>query len=385
MDQNRRKFRAFGLLLATGFASGLFVQFNAPGLYFAPAPRIEPATEAPTAMTVSLAQEEAPIAGDPAPTRQSEEDQAKAAPAEPSTQGAEIAGVEPAQENPTPDAEEATAPVLRRYDALAAVIGNTLEIVGPDGALRHIYFAPRGLVAEFDAKTIEVRQWSRDDDHLCRTFGADLRECFYLAVELDPALRRGAAAALDARIRDSAVGTAIGTVQGFGDGAVRLRRGDLRGLPDYVPLMDDKPGRDWTGAAGAEPFVGALLLRGAADEDRAATFFAPNGQLFEVKRLTRRSVSLSIWNWRREGDRVCRSVDAPPGETAEECAHVRVAGGRIEFAEAAPARRAYLRWPWPGEEDGDGASRAAMAAEINLAPAAGASQGAFKGSITDLR
>ncbi|MBB4197736.1 hypothetical protein CCR94_07880 [Rhodoblastus sphagnicola] len=441
MEQNRRTFRAFGLLLATGFASGLFVQFNAPSLYFAaphkeaPIQRVmadappvtapdarQPAAQDESALTSAIV---AAPAADPSPAP---DEAAGITPSENDTETAEgkpfgqkgeppveqvqdtgaeekavqekagqekiveekVAGQKPEDEKTAPPGPPTPA-LLRRYEAIAAVIGNTLEITRRGGDVRHVYFAPRGLVADFDRRGIEARQWSRDDDHLCRALGADMRECFYLAVELDAPLRKGAAATLDARIRDSAAGTLIGKVRGFGEGEVRLLRGDIRGLPDYVPLMDDKPDREWTDNGG-EGFVGALLLRRAEDANRAAAFFAPNGQVFEVARLTRRSVSLWIGAWRRQGDLVCRTINPTQSRAegrgqdgaAEECAHARVSGDRIEFAEAAPTRRAYLRWPWP-DEDGARANHAAQAAEVNLAPATRSDQGAFSGAFTDLR
>jgi len=374
MDQKSRKIRAFGLLLATGFASGLFVQFNAPRLYSALG-AAEPTRGAPAAPEAQVipSETETAAAAPPAPVAAIPNARADA-------QNADRPAAEPRPEDTAPQ-------VLRRYEAVAAVIGNTLEIAGPGGEARHIYFAPRGLVAEFDGRGIEARQWSRDDDHVCRALGAERRECFYLVVTLDASLRGEPAAALDARLHSGATGAVIGTVRGFGEGEVKLLRGDPRGLPGYIPLMDDKPGPDWTRDAG-ESFVGALLLRRAEDEDRAATFFAPNGQVFEVTRSTRQAVRLWIGAWRRQGDLICRTLNpttagSAPDPAQEECAHARAAGDRVEFAEAAPARRAWLRWPWP--EAGAHAGAAAQAAEITLAPTARAGKEAFGASFTDLR
>ena len=417
MKKGRYKLRVIALLIAAGFVGGLFVQYKAPGTFvFAhhasqKKKKIAVAGDDSDDLTRDGA-EIAPQAATGAP--------AGGAEAEAQQQGeeAERRAEQERQEQERQEAErrnqlapeDVTPALLRRYAAIEAVVGNTLEIAGPGGEKREIYFAPRGVVADFSGGAIVVRLWASDDDHLCRSLDGDRRECFYLAVHLDEQLQKGAFKTLPARIEALKVGDPIGAVEGMGAPAVKLLRGNVRGLPGYVPLLEGKPGPEWTAdpGAGSRSFVGALLLRRRSDDDRAATFFAPNGQVFEVSRLTRETVSLWIGSWRRLGDLVCRQPNprdmspqdnsqdtgdigrghAPDAGAAEECAHARAADGRVEFPEAGPTRRAYIRSPWADEDlAGRAAAQLPANAEVNLDPPtrSRAPINASTTSFTDLR
>jgi len=395
MKKDPYKLRAVALLIAIGFVGGMFLQYQAPGTFVFAAHKAKKKPKAQMAGAQDAAIEEgskaaAPVGAaldGPPPSEAAAEEKRRA---EEETKKAEAerkaAEAEKAKRLPP---EEVTPPLLRRYAALGAVVDNTLEITGANGDKRYLYFAARGVVAEFGAGGIEARLWSRDDDRLCRSLGGDKRECFYLAVRLNDPLRKGRASALPERIRALKEGAPIGAVEGVGAENVQLLRGNVRGLPDYVPLLEGKPGSDWTRdpAGGARSFVGALLLRQRRDEDRAATFFAPNGQVFEVARLARHTVSLWIGAWRRQGDLVCRDLKPDEqGARAQECAHVRVGDSRIEFPDASPSWRAFFRSPWPDEEPEAAGSAAAEPVSPTSEVVLGArGRKAGEASFTDLR
>lgn len=411
MKKDRYKLRVIALLIAAGFVGGLFVQYKAPGTFvFAhhtaqKKKKIAAAGGDSDDLTRDGA-EIAPRAAKDAPPAAASE---AASEAQQQGEDAERRGEQERQEAERQEAErqkqlapeDVTPALLRRYAAIAAVVGNTLEIAGPGGEKRDIYFAPRGVVADFSGAAIVARLWATDDDHLCRSLDGDRRECFYLAVHLNDQMQQGAFKALPARIDALKVGDPIGAVEGMGAQEVKLLRGNVFGLPGYVPLLEGKPGPEWTADAGggSRGFVGALLLRHRGDDDRAATFFAPNGQVLEVSRLTRETVSLWIGSWRRLGDLVCRQPTprdngviakggAPGAGAAEECAHARVADGRVEFPEAGPTRRAYIRSPWADEDPaGRAAAQLSPTAEVNLAPPtrSRAPINASATSFTDLR
>jgi hypothetical protein len=411
MKKDRYKLRVIALLIAVGFVGGLFVQYKAPGtLVFArdtsQRKKIAVAGGDSDELTRDGA-EIAPQAATGAPPAAESEAQRQ-------REEAERRAEQERREQERREAErrnqlapeDVTPALLRRYAAIAAVVGNTLEIAGPGGEKRDIYFAPRGVVADFGGGAIVARLWATDDDHLCRSLDGYRRECFYLVVHLNEQMQQGAFKTLPARVDALKVGDPIGAVEGMGAQKVKLLRGNVFGLPGYVPLLEGKPGPEWTADAGAgsRGFVGALLLRHHGDDDRAATFFAPNGQVFEVSRLTRETVSLWIGSWRRLGDLVCRqptTQGASPrdnGDIAkgaasvagavEECAHARVADGRVEFPEAGPTRRAYIRSPWADEDlAGRAAAQPPANAEVNLAPPtrSRAPINASATSFTDLR
>jgi len=370
MKKDPYKLRAVALLIAIGFVGGMFFQYHAPGTFVMAAhEKKKPSRQiaggeladdgseeaAPKGASMTGAPPSEAAAAAEAERKRREEEARKAEEAARKAAEAERLKALPP--------EEVTPPLLRRYAAASAVVDNTLEIAEANGDKRYIYFAPRGVVAEFSGDAIEARLWTRDDDRLCRSLGGDKRECFYFAVHLSEPLQKGAASALPDRIRALKLGAPIGGVDGLGAPNVKLLRGNIRNLPGYVPLLEGKPAPEWTQdpVAAGRSFVGALLLRQRRDEDRVATFFAPNGQLFEVNRLARQTVSLWIGAWRRQGDLVCRDLKPDPEQATaqtEECAHARVAGGRVEFAEAGPSWRSYFRSPWP-DEDTEAATPAA--------------------------
>jgi hypothetical protein len=388
MKKDRYKLRVIALLIAVGFVGGLFVQYKAPGTFvFA---RHDPGKKKrQVAVSEALSDEgSAEIApkgaslDGPPPSAAEQAEAAERKRREEAEQRAEAQRREEAEKQKRLRPDEITPALLRRYAAIATIIDNTLKIDDPGGETRYVYFAGRGVVADFGGGAIEARLWMRDDDHLCRGLGDDKRECFYLSVRLHDALRNGSVKTLNERIFALPEGAEIGSVEGFGAQKVTLLRGNARHLPGYVPLLEGKPGPEWTRdpALSGGGFVGALLLRHRGDVDRAATFFAPNGQVFEVSRLTRQTVGLWIGAWRRQDDGVCRQLgpldganaaDPATGAPREECAHVKITNGRVEFAEAPPARRAFIREPWADEEPAQ-ADRAAeqlsATSEVNLAP-----------------
>ncbi|MBB4197131.1 hypothetical protein CCR94_13930 [Rhodoblastus sphagnicola] len=388
MKEDPYKLRAIGLLIAAGFVGGLFVQYKAPGAFAFANHKPEKKKGVGGGNEVILqddgSEEAAPkgaALNAPPPSAAAEmkrrEEMAKKA--------------EEAEKQKAPPPEEVTPQILGRFAAISTIVDNTLEITRPDGEKRYLYFAPRGVVGEFGGARIDARLWTREGDQLCRGQGDDKRECFHLSVRLNDDLRKGSIKTLQDRIRGMSDGAPIGAVEGLAQNA-RLLRGNIRKLPGYVPLLEGKPGSEWTRDrnASGRSFVGALLLRQRKDEDRAATFFAPNGLLFEVSRATRQAVNLWVGGWRRQGEMICRDLSpeesARAGGRAEECAHARLADGRVEFAEAAPSRRAYLRAPW-ADEDPEPATPAVVApakGEVKLAPPPRAPD-AEPSSFTDLR
>jgi hypothetical protein len=401
MKKDPRKLRVIALLIALGFVGGMFVQYKAPGTFVFPGHKAEKKNKAAVAQggrdaldeegSAEAAPRGAASLDSPPPSTAADAEAAEWKKREEEEKQAEKA----AEPKPLPP-EEVTPEVLRRYAAISAVVDNTLEIAGPNGEKRYVYFAPRGVVAEFGGGRIEARLWTRDDDHLCRGLGADKRECFYFAVRLNDPLRKGSIKTLPDRVDALQVGAVMGAVEGMGAPNVKLLRGNVMKLPGYIPLLEARPGPEWTRDAveGARSFVGAILLRQRRDEDRAATFFAPNGQVFEVSRVARQTVSVWIGAWRRQGGVVCRELnpeeDGQAGARTEECARVRIADGRVEFAEAGPTRRVFIRLPWADEEPETAGAAASepspQTSEVNLAPSNGSRKSpAGKGSFTDLR
>lgn len=397
MKKDPYKLRAVALLVALGFVGGMFVQYQAPGNFVMASHKAEKKPKGQVAGNADafIGEEAAPkdaSSDGPAPSEAAEAEAADQKKREEEARKAEEAQKKAdaaERQEPLPP-EEITPPTLWRYAAIAAVVDNTLEITGPKGEKRYVYFAPRGVVGEFSGDSIEVRLWTRDDDRLCRSLGGDKRECFYLSVHLSEQLQKGSIKTLPERIEALKVGATVGVVKGVGAQDVKLMRGNIRGLPGYVPLLEGKPAPEWTQdpVAGARSFVGAILLRQSRDDDRAATFFAPTGQVFEVSRLARHTVSLRIGAWRRQGDLVCREIK-PEAEQAgartEDCAHARMADGRVEFAEAGPSWRSFFRTPWPDEEPATGPAVSGPASPTGEVVLGSRGRKTSEGSFTDLR
>jgi len=381
MKQDPYKLRVIALLIGVGFVGGLFVQYKAPGTFafakHAPEKK-KGAAQADLAFENNGSEEAAPKGANlnaPPPSAAAAAEAAERKRREDMAQKAAEA-----EHRNAPPPQEPTPPTLARFAAISAIVDNTLEVAGPNGERRSVYFAGRGVVGDYGGARIDARLWTREGDRLCRSLGADSRECFTLSVRLNDDLRKGPPKDLPSRIAGLPEGALIGHVEGFGAQEAKLLRGNIRNFPGYVPLLEGKPAAEWTqgtqsqgtesqgpqtqgGQSGARGFVGALLLRQRKDEDRAATFFAPNGLLFEASRLARQTVALWVGGWRRKDDWVCRDLSpeesARAGGRAEECAHARMKGGRVEFAEADPARRSYLRARWPDEEPEQGGAQPA--------------------------
>jgi hypothetical protein len=394
------------LMIVAGFVGGIFVQYKAPGDY-APfqVPHKKKKKAAPMHQVVmdddgdvEAAPQGAPLDGPPpSAAEEAAAEEAKKQAEEEEKRAAEEEKRLAEEQAKALAMQEAGPATLRRYAAISAIVDSTMEIIGPNGEKRYIYFAPRGVVAEFDGDKIEARLWTRDDDRLCRSLDDDKRECFSFVVNLDEKLRKKSAKTVQERVRDLTDGSAVGTVEGLGVANVKLLRGNFRKLPGYVPLLEGKPAPEWTRDRTdvARSFVGALLVSRRRDETHAATFFAPNGQLFEVTRPARQTVNLWIGSWRRQGDLVCRDLSpadgARPEDHAEECAHARLADNRVEFTEASPTRRSFLRVPWADEKkepNSRDASTTASPATGDVKQAPSAARPAAKeiqSSFTDLR
>jgi hypothetical protein len=398
MKKDPYKLRAVALLIAIGFVGGMFVQYQAPGTYVLASHKAkkQKGQAAGNGDAFMGAEEAGPAdASKEAPAeaaadqQKREEEEAKKAEADKKAEEAEKNAAEAEKPKLLPPQEVMPA-TLRGAAALGAVVDNTLEITGPKGEKRFLYFASRGVVAESDGAGLEARLWSRDDDRLCRSLGGDKRECFYLAVRLNDQLRKGALSALPDRISALEEGEPMGSVEGVGAPNVQLLRGNVLGFPGYVPLLEGKPAAEWTRdpVADGRSFVGALLVRQRRDADRAATFFAPNGQVFEASRLARHTVSLWIGAWRRQGDLVCRELksDTEQAPRAEECARARITDNRIEFVDAGPSWRSFLRSPWPDDEpDTAGPSAREPASPTGEVVLGARGRKTNAGSFTDLR
>lgn len=381
MKKDPYKLRAVALLLAVGFVGGMFLQYQAPGTFVFASHEAKkrhgggPAGNADAFMGAEEAGPAAAAAEAPPPA------QAAAAPKPRDDEAAKKAEAEKAK-------QELTPATLRGADALGIVVDNTLEFAAPDDENRSLYFASRGIVAESGGKNLEARLWSRDDDRLCRSLGDDKRECFYLVVRLNEQLQKGAPSELPERIAALKEGEPIGSVEGLGATA-QLLRGNLLEVPGFIPLLEGKPGAEWTqepdAAAGARSFVGVLLARQRRDADRQVTFFAPNGQVFQASRLARHTVSLWMGDWRRQGDLVCRALKPETEEAprAEQCARPRLTDRSVEFVDAGPSWRSFVRVPWPDDEqDAAGAAADPTSASVVLG-ARGRKTG--QSSIMDLR
>jgi hypothetical protein len=383
MKKDPYKLRAVALLIAVGFVGGMFLQYQAPGAFVFASHHVKKkkkglAGNADAFMgdeveSAGAAPEEAPPPPAAADEKPREDQAAKKAEAE--------------APKPLPP-EEVTPATLRGAAALGTVIDNTLEITGPNGEKRTLYFASRGVVAESRGDNLDTRLWTRDDDRLCRSLAGGKRECFYVAVRLNEQLQKGGIKELPERIAALKDGDPIGVVEGVGAPNTLLLRGNLLGVPGYVPLLEGKPSAEWTEdpVAGARSFVGGLLVRQRGDTDRAVTFFAPNGTVLEASRLGRHAVSLWFGAWRRQGDLVCREMKSETEETprAEQCARPHVTDGRVEFVDAAPSWRSYFRSPWPDDEQASPAASdpASSTGEVVLGARGRKTR---EGSFTDLR
>ncbi len=357
---DQKKLRVIGLMLTTGFICGLFLQHKAARAFppaVAPhADNVALAHASPPPVQAAPAAAAAPIAPAPVQTA-SLTTEAKTENTKPAT---EIArrddATTPAPEtpaNPSPlklTLDELTPEVLRRYAAVSVLVGNTLEIESSTGDKRSLYFAPRGVAGETSGDHMVARLWTRDDDRLCQSLAGDRRECFYVSLRLDESLRDGPIDQLSARVAALPEGAKIGEVSGFGNAKAVLIHGNAVKLPDFVPLLETRPDDAWLKPDSAEDssFVGTLLLRESSDDDRAVTFFAATGQVFQATRIGRHAVDLRIGAWRRDRDLICRGQEG----VAPECSHLRLTEDGVEFPEAANEQRRFIRQPWPDDEAG---------------------------------
>ncbi len=294
------------------------------------------------------------------------------------------------------------AEALAAQEVMPATLRGATPLSGPWSTTRWKSPAPKARSAtsispraasspNSTAPDIEARLWSRDDDRLCRSLGGDKRECFYLAVRLNDQLRKGALSALPERISALEEGEPIGLRRGRGRAERQIAARQRPGTPRLRPAarrqarrrMDAGPGR-----GRAQLCRRPSRCANAATTDRAATFFAPNGQVFEASRLARHTVSLWIGAWRRQGDLVCRELksDTEQAPRAEECARARITDDRVEFVDAGPSWRSFLRSPWPDDEpDTAGPSAREPASPTGEVVLGARGRKTNAGSFTDLR
>ena len=263
-----------------------------------------------------------------------------------------------------------------KYAAIESVVDNTIQATTALGDVTY-YFSSRGVVAETSGGQTTASIWTREGDRLCMAKEAGGKQCFALAVRVEKQLQDRPADEIVKRIKGMYVGARIGEVDGMGARAM-LARGNVTDFPDYVPLLEREPKRQGSTPEPQE-LVGRLLARSRTDEDRAVTYFGPTGRLLEVARenWTQDAVKIAMGTWRLSGDRICSALPSGGGaRQTEECSRFRIVEQTVEFPDADPSRRSYLRSLSPEEERAiaERATQAAQAQErrnsaLTLAPA----------------